>query len=294
MQVKKSIVLAKIPKAGLANKFLVWAHAYVFAMKYKLELFEGRWFHFSIGPFLRKEKSKRFYFDMIKNGKSLAIRDQFLEKETVPKSDWSNIHLQPSKVYVFSEVPNHETYFDLIRPFRKEIIKAFYNKVNEDILKKVKNIKPPIVSIHIRMGDFKAFPWINYDWAWYKKLISDLRGKIGKNNPISIFTDGNPEEIELFNYVENLEYHYSGNDLVDMLVMANSKVLVPYPGSTFSLWAGFISESILIHRNRARIRPDNSALAFEGYPFKNGQLLKDVLIKQLINVSQDIEPMNKP
>ena len=79
-----------------------------------------------------------------------------------------------------------------------------------------------------------------------------------------------------------------------MLVMANSKVLVPYPGSTFSLWAGFISESIFIHRNRIRIRPDNSALAFEGYPYKKGRVLNDVLLTQIINLSRDNELVNKP
>ena len=55
----KNIVLAKLPKAGLANKLLVWARALVFAKENNYELFVIGWFDFKLGPFLRNEKTKR-------------------------------------------------------------------------------------------------------------------------------------------------------------------------------------------------------------------------------------------
>lgn len=48
---KDNIVWAKLPRAGLGNKLLVWADAYIFAHNNNLRLFTTGWFTIYLGPF---------------------------------------------------------------------------------------------------------------------------------------------------------------------------------------------------------------------------------------------------
>ncbi len=282
----KSVVLAKIPRAGLANKLLVWAHALTFSVKYKLNLYETSWIHVPVGPILRREKSKRLYFNIVQAGDTIPITHRLLCKQVVlPKSDWTNIIPESSKIYVFKEVPYHKTYFDLIAPLRSEIIQSFFRRINQKLLLKANNISSPAIALHIRRGDFKKMPWVHYDWDWYRKLIFDIRGFLKEDVPVTVFSDGRADEIDILKDVKNIHYFSSGNDLIDLIVMARAKVIVPYPGSTYSLWAGFISDSIIIHKNNYNIRHLNSQDIYEGNPYMNNtfdQKLEHQLKKKLV------------
>ena len=66
----KPTVIADIPRCGLGNKMLVWAKACVFAKKHDLPMFTYGWEQFNIGPWLRGEKSNRYYAGYFKKNGS--------------------------------------------------------------------------------------------------------------------------------------------------------------------------------------------------------------------------------
>lgn len=59
-------VYADLSKGGLGNKLLVWTRAYAFSKKHSIELITSTWYTFSLGPFLRSENKKRFYWNYFK------------------------------------------------------------------------------------------------------------------------------------------------------------------------------------------------------------------------------------
>jgi len=275
-----SKVLAKLPRAGLGNKLLVWAHAYVFARVHHLVLMEKGWTQISIGPYLRGEKSKRRYLRQIRKAKIyVALNYIHYKKVNVPKSNWMSIELKPDSIYIFHEMPGHTSYFDLLKDHRITISQAFFKKVKGDILNRSRQ-KTVSFAIHIRLGDFKRFSKNSYDWDWYSKLIQDIRAAIGEVVPVTVYSDGWPEEIAILNDEQSIYYRHSGNDLQDLIEMSGAKILVTYPHSTFSQWAGFIGDSILIHMNKKLIR-SSSENKFEGYPFTERGDLRTNLIHDL-------------
>lgn len=278
----KPVVLSRVPRAGLANKLLVWSHALVFSRKNDYPLYENDWFHISIGPYIRRERSKRLYYNFLKKSKYLPFRYRFLKRCLVPKSNWMNIKEHHSVVYEFHEVPHHTTYFELIKEYRKEIVEEFLKKVNPKILNMANSFNAPDFAIHIRLGDFKSMPWHSWDWDYYSKLIHDLQDIVGRKLNVMVFSDGKNSEIKLLEMMDSVSVFSSGNDLVDMLVMSRSKIIHTFPGSTFSLWAGFISENILLHKADHQIRPA-SVSNFEGAPYLSAGLIKEKLMGQVSN-----------
>lgn len=68
---KKTVVIADIPRCGLGNKMLVWAKAMIFARAHDLPLYTFGWEQFNLGPLLRGERSNRFYTGYFKKERNL-------------------------------------------------------------------------------------------------------------------------------------------------------------------------------------------------------------------------------
>ena len=283
-----SIVLLKVPRAGLGNRFLVWAHAFVFATLNNLYLYETSWFGFNIGPFLRKERAKRFYVGMVHRKNNPFFLPRKLKKVKVPKSDWTKLSMLGDKLYVFNEMPHHQHYFDLICEYRKQLQLEFERK----LLPRLENYVNPDdlspIAIHIRLGDFTTMPWYKSPWDFYRKLIRDIRHHVGEEMPISVFSDGRPSEIPIIAEFNNIVFYTLNNDVLDLLALINSKMIVTYPGSTFSLWAAFMSNSYIVHTNGARINSSNndkSLIELDAYSDEKNMNPK--MIEVLQNLKRD-------
>ena len=122
----KSIVYVDLPKAGLGNKLIVWARAYVFAEKYNYKLYRTSWIYFNIGPFIRRERKKRLYFLYLKKNNFSSILMQIIFP-LIPKSKIQKNPLLPSenkKFYIY-----HFTWQDNMYDFFKE------NIINRDLIR---------------------------------------------------------------------------------------------------------------------------------------------------------------
>ncbi len=256
---KNSIILAKLPNAGLANKLLVWAHALVFANEREMELYSYGWIDFHIGPYIRREKSKRIYYNYFKS-KYIINYLQLLLLLIFKQKQQFNIglnELKPNSLIVYDKMPHWSDYFSGIRPIRDTIIKQFYNMINPLLLAKINIFNGNCIGVHIRMGDFRLLR-DNEDFSkvgvvrtplnYFIDTIIKLRIIANKNLKVIIFSDGHKFELEEILKISNCCLTESDSDIVDLCKLSKCKVIITSAGSSFSYWAAFISVSpVIIH-----------------------------------------------
>lgn len=111
---------------------------------------------------------------------------------------------------------------------------------------------------------------------YFIDVINNIRKISGKELPVSIFSDGRVEELSDILSLKNVELVEGNKDIVDLILLSKSKIIVASAESTFSYWAGFLSNAALImHPDHIyeTIRDDNfNATYYEG-PFSDSVIL---------------------
>lgn len=276
-----SFVFAKLPKAGLGNKLLVWAKAYAYAKTNNRELVVIGWLHFSFSNLKLWNKNKRFYsgyFIQENNFKYLLyyIFISVFNKKRICY-EFENINNVNCKIQVFSKVPHWSDYFKGIRENHKLISDAFFKMLKPEILNEYKKIESPAIAIHIRMGDFRKLKegedfrkvgGVRTPLSYFINLINNLRVKTVFDLPVTIFSDGTEYELSEILNMPNVKKANNKKDILDMLQMSKADIIISSAGSTFSFWSAYFSRAIVfIHPDHfhSYIRPEfiNSKI-FEG------------------------------
>jgi hypothetical protein len=245
---KNSIVLIKLPRAGLGNKLIVWGHGIQFSDANKLKSYTIGWFDFKVGTFLRQEKRKRLYWGFFKRSIfdfSFFYKVLFYRKEYNP----TTLTEKSKVVYIFNKLPEFPNYFLGINNSRELIREHFYKLVAEKHLTAISSSILPLIAVHVRRSDFVknedleigSVCNLQTPLEYFKEKIFEIRGKLNSNIEVTIFTDGNIDEVSELLLIENVRLSDDNLDIIDLLLMANAKYLIISPGSTFSLWAQFIS-----------------------------------------------------
>jgi hypothetical protein len=124
-----------------------------------------------------------------------------------------------------------------------------------------------MIALHIRRGDFRALrPTENFakvgnvrtSDAYFLSIISHLRAAAGSDIPITVFSDGKDDELRAFFDLPNVARSTASNDLLDLLLMARSRVIVTSAGSSFGDWAAYLSDAVVLRHPdhiHAPIRP---------------------------------------
>lgn len=259
----KQYVLAELPRAGLGNRLLVWARARVFADKYNLPLVVRGWDKFSIGPWLRREKVKRIYFGYFKNTNDhigYRLREKLIPEHLIlnePSFDIEKADLDQYRIIRFNEIPHWSDFFEHIREARTLVRTELMAMLSPHIVSKLAQIKPPAIGIHIRMGDFRELKAgedfnkvgaVRTPESYFTETINLIRQINGAALPVTIVTDGYRRELQGLLSLPNVEILEDNPDVVDMLVLSKSKVIITSASSTFSYWAGFLSDApVIIH-----------------------------------------------
>lgn len=81
---------------------------------------------------------------------------------------------------------------------------------------------------------------------YFVEIIEGLRRRAGRELPVSIFSDGRPDELPLLASLPGITFVEGNPDIVDLLLLSRSDIVVTSAASTFSYWAGFLSDSPLI------------------------------------------------
>jgi hypothetical protein len=294
MQNNRSIVICKLPKAGLGNKLFPLMRAYTFGHLNNLPVTVTHYHHLKIGPWLRHEKNKRKYngFFSFQKGWIAAQMDnwriknyrkgQKREPELVRVEDKKNL----AKSYLFSAIPHYAHRFDGLKENRQLVLQLLWNVITPAIKEKVGRLSPPCIGVHIRMGDFRRLKdgeefgktgTVRTPEDYFVNSIHSIRKLHGSDLPVSIFTDGTKNELIKIFTLNNIHLVEGNNDLVDLIVLSRSKVIVTSAGSTFSYWAGFISDAaVIMHPSYAdlkiRSESDRKALYEGAFDDNNEQL----------------------
>jgi hypothetical protein len=108
----------------------------------------------------------------------------------------------------------------------------------------------------VRCGDFRRLER-GEDFAktgharaplgYFVGLIESLRKLHGAELPVTVFSDGHDEELGELLSVPGVRRAGRNAAIVDLLLLAGSKIIVPSPGSTFGYWAAFLSDAVVLH-----------------------------------------------
>lgn len=296
--IKNSIVVCRLPKTGLGNQLFPLMKAYVFSHLNKFPILITGYHKIMIGPYLRGEKSKRSYNNYFTFQKSVLgeffdnwklarlkqqslIDEPFLEK--VPAGT-------PQRIYKFGNMSHWSDYFSELKDNRDLVIKLFWDILTEGVKAEATGLEPPVIGVHIRMGDFKKLE-THQDFAklgavrtpekYFVDIILSIRKVHGSDLPVSVFTDGFAHEFDGLFKLSNIRLVEGNRDIVDLILLSKSKIIVTSASSTFSYWAGFLSDAPLIMHPDHIHKPLRSEVIaetiYEG-PF-NGQ---DELLKKNI------------
>lgn len=281
-------VFAIIPRAGLGNRLLVWAKALVFSYLNNTPLYIIGLNKLHIGPLLRNEKSKRFYLSNFRLRvpiKDYLVYIVFNKNKALIEPPISKLQKSNRKTLViFNGVPHYSDYFAGLKPYRNFIKEELFKIASRKTLDKYFNSEIPYIGIHIRMGDFRKVDKVEdvnkiglarTPLYYFIDCINKIRSKYKKNIPVTIFSDGYEDELKEILTLDNVKLFNTENDLADLLVLSKSKIIIVSEGSTFSYWAGFLSEASIIRADISqnyKLRSDSKQ--FEG-------ILQKFLIEEL-------------
>jgi hypothetical protein len=259
-----SVVVCKLPKAGLGNQLFPLMHALVFAKLNRLPVIVTGYHSIKLGPWIRGEKRKRNYHgyftfeksrigewrDRIQVKRLRKTNETVVEPEVTPLPD---TELQ-DKLFLFSETGDYHDYFRRLKAHRQEVIDLLYSVIHPSIIHELNEKETPVISAHIRMGDFRPLQeaetyqsgHVRPPQSLFVELINQIRKINGKDLAVSVFTDGYRSELGEIFRLKNTSIVETKSDLVDLLLLSKSSLIIPTHGSTFSTWAVFLSESIVV------------------------------------------------
>ena len=298
-------VHCKVPRSGLGNQLFPIVKAHVFGALNNLPVVVTGYRQFKVGPYLRREKSKRNYSNYFKFQKNIITA--WFEQQSIhaltkkglvtePRVDRLNEGEKKNGVYLFSEHPHYHDYFTGLRENRDEARKHLLSILRKEIVDDVASKKAPVIGVHIRMGDFRKlkegedFSQVGATRTpenYFIDCIRQIRSINGSCLPVSIFTDGYRHELENLLALENIEIVEGNKDIVDLLLLSRSKIIVTSASSTFSYWSGFLADAPLImHPDHiyASIRPAEVNERFYEGPLKpNNQ--PELLVKNITAIN---------
>lgn len=134
----------------------------------------------------------------------------------------------------------------------------------------------PVIGVHIRHGDFRPLRpgedfakvgLVRVPLVYFRSRVLALRQVLGEL-PVTVFSDGRDEDLREVLDLPNVSRSNTASDLVDLLLLAQSQLILPAPGSSFAHVATFLADAPVMHDPRhfhAPARPPEvNARWFEG------------------------------
>lgn len=258
-----NIVLCKLPKAGLGNQLFPLMKACLFSHLNEFHLVITGYNQIKIGPYLRRDKSKRNYYGYFVFQKGI-IQEQLEKLSLLKFSKYEKqyehfierlVSDKNNQMYIFCKIPHWSEYFKELKDYRELVIQLFWGILSKNIINEVDGQKAPCIGIHIRRGDYRKLNegedfskvgTVRTPEEYFMDIINKIRGVSGYNLPVSVFTDGHKHELKQLFSLDNIKIVDGNRDIVDLLLLSRSKIIITSAGSTFSSWAGFLSNAPLI------------------------------------------------
>jgi hypothetical protein len=281
-----SLVICKLPKAGLGNQLFPLMRAYTFAHLNELPVTAINYHQLKIGPWIRGEKDKRNYKGFFEFQKNIfgAMADEWQLKKyraIVQKREPAIKDMRDKKgekiCYLFASVPHYTQYFEGLQENRALVIELFHKMITASVKDDANRFPNPCIGIHVRMGDFRKLKedeeigkigTVRTPENYFVDIVNTIRNIHGSELPATVFTDGSKKELEYLLSLGNINMVAGNNALVDLLLLSRSKIMVTAAGSTFSYWAAFVSDApVIVHPAYVNLKiraQENSDYLYEG------------------------------
>jgi len=249
---KADLWFVRVAGHGLGNCFYTYFHAVALAEKYGATVVAPPWFSLKLGPLLRRERSKRFYWRMFRpfageiHGikKLMTLMRLYRQRVTLKVGELQ----EPTIVQgALNYVVSSQFTFRGLHAHRIAIRERLLGTVNDPVPANFQWGGGKYIAVHIRLGDFaeaashslidKAQPNLRIPIAWYLNLTRALRKRYD-DKPIFIFSDGDEQSLAPILDLGTTLYR-TGSDMTDLLAMAGASLLVG-SNSTYSRWAAFL------------------------------------------------------
>lgn len=231
----------RLSGSGLANCLFVFSRGIIVSSKYNLPIINPTWAQFNIGPYLRKEKDKRHYFNLFKKTGISGIKKYFLLKmlPSVSEEFMAN-HLKnnPAKSGVIYVQGLKNFYEDLIdhHAFVKDTI---LDTINTTYLAPLNQEDFNCIGVHVRLGDY--IPELRISILWYKAIIEKISSVNGNTTKVLLFSDGSEQDLEPLLKMPNVRRAFFGSSIADIIALSRCRVIVA-SDSTFSGWSSFLGQ----------------------------------------------------
>jgi hypothetical protein len=248
LQQKKNRVYVDFPKVGLGNMLLVWARAVVFCKINNLELTTSSWWGLRWGALLRTETKKRLYYQYFIESSYLSRLISFIKKyfvKSTPNPELKLISIQQKDYFIFNKVNIHDDLFLGLREHKDYVIKSLEEALHPRIKKILQKEIVSDISIHVRRGDFINGNAITPLSHFITGILS-VRKIANRNIIVTVFSDANINELDPLLKLGNIKIANTTPDIVDILLMSRSKIIFLSQSSSFSYWAAFLSDSLII------------------------------------------------
>jgi hypothetical protein len=258
----ESVVYARLPRGGLGNKLLVWARGLIFARKHGLPLYVSGWSDIKIGPYLRRERSKRHYWGYFEDGAVPSMLRRLLfsylyqiHHEADLECYQPTMRWETNQLFLYDTVPSWRDYFKGLRGQEEFVRSAFGSILKPRYREQLSSQNWPVIGVHIRRSDFRELAPaeslgencnVRTPITYYLNVISELRQMAGQTLPVTVFTDGRAEDVAEILALPEVDMAAPNPDIVDLQLLSKSKCLVTSVGSTFSYWAAYLSDGPVI------------------------------------------------
>jgi hypothetical protein len=130
------------------------------------------------------------------------------------------------------------------------------------------------IGVHVRRGDTvplqygELFPEgmgnRGQPIEWFVRVVEEVRAAVGKGMAVKIFSDGTDEQLEPLLRMEGVARAAANPSIVDILLLAKSRVLVTTSNSTFSMWAAYLGGMPTVwYEGKRQVLAERDAEAFE-------------------------------
>jgi hypothetical protein len=283
-----SKVYVKFPKTGLGNLMLVWARACVFAHLNELPLITSPWWAFRWGAWIRNEKRKRLYWGYFKENTYFdrwIIQLNRINHTEVYEPEIKKVENSSKRnLFIFNQVIVDNDLFLPIREHSAFIMQELNEILNPTLKKELERFEVPVISVHIRRGDFKMGNPITPE-SFFIESIDKIRSAAKGNLPVTIFTDANEDEIKNVLAIPNTKLSVVKADILDILLMSKSKFIILSQSSTFSYWAAYLSDAIIIIPSEDWQKKIKEAPIHSNYKEIRG-IPDEKVLKEIISLNQ--------
>jgi hypothetical protein len=262
---------ARLPRSGLGNILLIWARAAVFAEQNRMPLLTTGFAAPRLGPWLRGDRDKRVYAadfrppsprDLAHAALLHALGHTIAEPKLAPLPPHER---RGGSLFVFEALPDFFLSFAEHRDLLRERLLAMLTPARRRALDEA---PAPVIGVHVRRGDFGPLA-PDHDLslalgptplAHFQRLIEGIREIAGARLPVTVFSDGRDDELAPLLAMPAVTRAPPRPGVIDLLVLARSRVVIPSAWSTFSMWSAFLSDAPVLlhpmkHEHLTSIRP---------------------------------------